>query len=327
MGLRQLKQMKFAEAEQHFRTAIKRLTNNYTSPKDGEPFYYLGVTLQEQGKYDDAYDAFFKSTWSQAWRGPAYFGIAQIDTRRGNLDLALDHVNRSLNANDLNTQALNLKATLLRHLNRPQEVLAMLDAAEKLTDRLDVRLLTERWRCASDALKLRPNKDDNTKLTTMAAKSLKTLKATTQDFPEVGLETITEYGDAGLWEDGGIVCGLMVDVAKDKQHVSPLAYYCVGHFAELTGKADLAAEYRKRAAAASPDNVFPFQWEAIAALRGAVKANPEDSRAVLSGQSAVRLAAGRSDQTLGTIGEARSVACDCASQSGGGVCPSKANAR
>src|SRR5262249_32496399 len=144
LGIRQLKQAKFAEAEQHFRKAIERLTVNYTSPKDGEPFYYLGVALKAQGKHDEAFDAFYKATWSEAWRGPAYFSLAEIATRREDFSAALDFVNRSLEANALNIRALTLKAALLRRLDRKKDALAVLDAAPEI-DPLDVQLLAERW--------------------------------------------------------------------------------------------------------------------------------------------------------------------------------------
>ena len=140
LGIRKLKAAKFTEAEQHFRTAIKRLSTNYTSPKDGEPFYYLGVALESQGKHDDAFDAFLKASWSEAWRGPAYFAAAQIDAQRNDFAAALDHVDRSLLANGLNLQALNLKSAVLRHLGRTTDALAVVEEAARRVDPLDVGL-------------------------------------------------------------------------------------------------------------------------------------------------------------------------------------------
>ena len=83
LGIREFKEARFAEAEQHFRAALARLTANYTSPKNGEPFYYLGLALKAQGKNDEAFTAFYKATWSEAWRDPAYFSLAEIATGRG----------------------------------------------------------------------------------------------------------------------------------------------------------------------------------------------------------------------------------------------------
>jgi len=44
----------FTEAEACLRTALAHVTHDYTSPQDGAPFYYLGVALVAQGRYDEA---------------------------------------------------------------------------------------------------------------------------------------------------------------------------------------------------------------------------------------------------------------------------------
>src|SRR5262249_9205053 len=72
---------------------------------------------------------------------------------------------------------------------------------------------------------------------------------------------------------------LMVETAPDKARISPLVYYYLGHFVERLGSAADAARFRKAAATASPDYVFPFQWEAIHVLRRAMEAEPNDARA------------------------------------------------
>jgi tetratricopeptide (TPR) repeat protein len=259
LGIRKLKQARFDEAEQHFRKSIERLTAQFTSPKDGEPFYFLGVAFKAQGGHDDAFDAFAKAAWSEAWRGPAYYSLAEIATRRGDYPAARDYVKRSLDANALNIRALTLHAALLRHSDRAREAIAALDAAA-LTDPLDVRLMTERW-LAGDK------------------KAGNELSATLRDHPATGLEVATEYGNAGLWQDGTAVLTKLIESAKDKSSISPLAYYYLGQFAERLGNQTQAAEYRQLAATASPDYCFPFQWEAIHVLRRAMEANPNDARA------------------------------------------------
>jgi tetratricopeptide (TPR) repeat protein len=271
LGIRKLKQAKFAEAEQHFRKALERLTVNYTSPKDGEPFYYLGVALKVQGKFDDAFDAFYKATWSEAWRGPAYFSLAEIASRRGDFSAALDYVNRSLDANELNIRALTLKAAVLRHTGHTKEALAALDAAEKI-DPLDVRIMAERWLAGDEKIG-------------------RELDATVNRHPNTGLETATEYGNAGLWQDGIQVLrlvGVYADLAdKSPQGIRlvppaafPIASYYFGQFAERLGEGAKAAEYRDYAAKIIiSDYVFPFQWEAIHVLRRAMQLNPNDANA------------------------------------------------
>src|SRR4051812_42365625 len=46
LGIRAFKQSRFAEAEQYFRKALARLTDRYTTPKDAEATYYLGLSLK-----------------------------------------------------------------------------------------------------------------------------------------------------------------------------------------------------------------------------------------------------------------------------------------
>ena len=64
-------------------TAIGRLTGLNPNPYDGEPLYLLGVSLRRQGRDDEAYDAFAKATWNQAWAGAAYHALAEIDAAGG----------------------------------------------------------------------------------------------------------------------------------------------------------------------------------------------------------------------------------------------------
>lgn len=259
LGIRELKQAKFAEAEQHFRKALERLTANYTSPKDGEPFYYLGVALKAQGKPDEAFAALFKATWSEAWRGPAYYSIAEIATRRGDFSAALDYLGRSLDANALNLRALNLKAAVLRHSGHAKAARAVLEVATRQTDPLDVRLMAERWLAGDKQV-------------------LGELTATLRKFPATGLETATEYGNAGLWQDGSELLRLMEGTGRGTPEL-PLAMYYAGQFAERLGRHQDAAGYREVAAGLRTDAVFPFQWEAIHVLRRAMELNPKDANA------------------------------------------------
>jgi tetratricopeptide (TPR) repeat protein len=260
LGIRQLKQAKFAPAEAHFRKALERLTAQYTSPRDGEPFYYLGLALNAQDKQNEAFDAFYKATWSQAWRAPAYFSLAEIATRRGDFAAALDYLDRSLDANALDIRALTLKAAVLRHASRPKDALAVLNIAAQKIDPLDVRLMAERW--------LDGDKQAAADLT-----------ATLRDFPANTLETAAELGNAGLWQDGIAVLTLAVAAAKDKTRVSPMVYYYLAQYSEAAGNPGKASEYRNLATKMSPDYVFPFQWESISPLRRTIQLNPRDARA------------------------------------------------
>ena len=128
LGRLWLRRGDFARAEAHFRKAIATLTRWNFNPYDGEPYYNLGLALAYQDRLDDAYAAFYKGIWSYAWQSAGYYALAAIDVRRGDLNTALDHLDRSLSANGLNQKAANLKTAVLRHLGRPADALALADA-------------------------------------------------------------------------------------------------------------------------------------------------------------------------------------------------------
>ena len=46
MGIVQFKKARYDEAEQFFRKALERITDRYTTPKDGEADYYLAAALK-----------------------------------------------------------------------------------------------------------------------------------------------------------------------------------------------------------------------------------------------------------------------------------------
>ncbi|WPJ97539.1 DUF5107 domain-containing protein [Coraliomargarita algicola] len=149
VGLLCLTNGEFDKAEQHFRTAIARLTRRNPNPYDGEPYYNLGLTLRYQADaivatdttqatklLEAAYAALYKSTWNQAWQSAAYHALAEIDCRRQNWHNALDHLDRSLRVNTDNLGARNLRARVLQCLDRHDEAEAQVLATHRL-DPLD----------------------------------------------------------------------------------------------------------------------------------------------------------------------------------------------
>ena len=261
LGITYYKRARYEEAEEFFRKALERATDNYTTPKDAEAIYYLGATLQAQGKTDEAYTQFYKATWSQAWKAAGYYSLAEIATRRGDLTAALDLVDRSIDSNALNIRAQNLKASLLRHLGRPTEALQVLASAAHKADPLDVRSMAERWLASKDPTAAR------------------TLASTMNNHPATAQETAAEYLNAGLWQDGTDALLQMTAAAPDKSRIHPMVYYYLGYFANKLGQAQKASEYYELAMTMPQDYVFPFQNEAIDVLRQAIKANSRDARA------------------------------------------------
>ena len=111
----------FAGAEEHFRTAIARMTERNPNPYDSEAYVNLGLALLYQERDDEAYDAFYKATWTAAEQETGFYYLAAIDCRRGDLRLALEHIDRSLVRNCHNLKARALRGMILDALGRRDE--------------------------------------------------------------------------------------------------------------------------------------------------------------------------------------------------------------
>ena len=120
-GLLLLRRGCFAEAEEHFRAAIRRLTMYVPNPYDSEPFYNLGLALLYQGREKEAYDAFYKATWTSEEQEMSFYGLAVIAARNGKYEEALGFVEKGLVRNVHNVRARGLKAALLAKIGRKEE--------------------------------------------------------------------------------------------------------------------------------------------------------------------------------------------------------------
>ncbi|MGA2607521.1 MAG: DUF5107 domain-containing protein [Terriglobia bacterium] len=256
----------FKEAEEKLRTALRRSTHDYTSPKDGEAFYYLGVALEGQGKYEAAYDAFYKATWSRAWDAAGYYALAQIACRRGQYTQAVDFLDRSISLNALNTMALNLKAVASRHLGKADQ--AKLLASQVLSvDPLDS------WAGNEQVLA-----EFASGQKTEAERELAALKSKMRDDGQSYLELATDYGDCGLWDEAINVLSRLDDASNFGGGCPMVAYY-LGYFYEMQGNAAEAAKHYRLASKMPPDYCFPLRWESGEVLNHAMNNNPKDARA------------------------------------------------
>ena len=144
MGLLNLRKGQLETAITYFDKAIDSLTRHNPNPYDGEPLFNRGLALNFLGKKDEAYASFFKACWNAQWQDAGYFNLAQIDCFRGNLEKALDLVDRALIKNWHNHKARHLKVIILRKSGK-------LEAANKLIeeslviDKFNFGVLYERY--------------------------------------------------------------------------------------------------------------------------------------------------------------------------------------
>lgn len=255
MGLLLLRRGKFVEAEQYFRTAIETQTERNPNPYDGEPHYNLGWSLVLQGKKDEAYKAFYKSTWNAAWQDCGYFALAQIDASKHLWVDALDRVDRGLIRNWHNHKARQLKVSILRNLGRKEEALKLVEESLKI-DTFNMGCRFEKYLLT----------DDKVVLTDM----VELMRGATHPSIEYALD----FASAGMYKEASFL--LKANIV-DENNVYPMVYYALGYFASQMGEAKIALEYYKKAATMSAERCFPNRLEEILILEDAMAKNPSDS--------------------------------------------------
>jgi len=265
LGILYSKRGLFKEAEEKLNQAIGRVTRNYTSPRHGEAYYYLGVVLKAQGKDKAAYDAFYKATWSQAWHTAAYYSLAELACQKGDFSKALDFLDRSLSTNMLNTKALSLKTAVLRRLGRLREAERL--ASEVLAfDPLDFWAGNELYLVKS-AMGLKKE----------AIEEMRALRVMMRDSVQSYLETAIDYSNCGLWDEAIEILSRLVS-SKSAESAYPLLYYWLGYLWEKKGEEKEALKYYKLASKMPVDYCFPFLLESIRVLGSVEKRNPVDTR-------------------------------------------------
>lgn len=254
LGLWLLRRGQFSESERYFRTAIETQLERNPNPYDGEPHYNLGLALSYQGKYDDAYAAFYKSCWNAAMQDAGYFACAQISSRNGDLDEALYEVNKSLVRNWHNNKARKLKAALLRKMNRSEEALDLIKESLKI-DLFNFGCRFELYLIKRDPAVL----DELIHL----------MRNEIQNYEMIALD----YISAGMYKEAI----QFLEIGSSVSSTTPMTWYYMGWALKLADK-DSQDAFEK-AAKHSPDYCFPNRLEAILALECAQKLNPSDAKA------------------------------------------------
>ena len=257
MGKWHLQRGELAPAENHFRAAIARLTLRNPNPADGEPLYQLGLTLRLRalakggGDLADAYAAFYKATWNQAWAAASYHALAEIDATRGDWASAVEHTGRVLRLDADNLRARNLHVVALRQVGRSEEASGVLRETLGL-DPLDwwARLL------AGDPLAC-----DN----------------------QVRLDLAHDFVRAGLLAEAASVLASAPLRSSNPADLGspPLLAYTAAWIAHLRGDTRAQRTHLERAKAAAMDYCFPARLEEILVLESAVAADARDARAPL----------------------------------------------
>jgi tetratricopeptide (TPR) repeat protein len=267
LGIKYLKRAMFEQAEQRLRKAIERVSADYTRPGNTEAYYHLGLVLEAQGQFDEAYDVFYRATWDYAFHSPAYYQLAELSCRKGDFTSALEQIDRSLSTNALNTKALNVKAAILRKLGRFTEAKQIATGILAI-DPLDFLAMNELY--LAYGASGRQNR---------AKKVLADLERKMAGQVESYLELAVDYGNCGLWDKAIEVLSRPVENKLDFAGTYPMVYYYLGYFHGENGDNAGASKYFSLAAKMPMDYCFPFRLESVEVLNYAIENNPGDARA------------------------------------------------
>lgn len=257
VGLLLLRRGQFEKAEDYFRTAVEVLTERSPNPYDGEPHYNLGCSLKIQGKLDEAYTAFFKSTWNAAWQDAAFFALAQIDCIRGEWQEALERIDSCLIRNWHNHKARQLKTSILRKLGRTDEALVLANESIAI-DHFNMGCRFEKYLLTNDEVELN-------EINTIMRK-----------WSHGYIEYALDFAGAGLYDEA---IRFLQECIPDVDAVYPMVYYTIGYFESMKGNKNEAVEWYKKASKLPSEKCFPSRIEEVTILQDAILLNPTDAKA------------------------------------------------
>lgn len=234
MGRRLLKRGELEKAERHLRRAIGRITRRHPNPESGEAHYVLGLCLVFQGRLDEAYNLLAKAAWDAAWKSPALYQLACIDSRRGDHALALERLDEAISLNADHGKAIALWAAIERRMEADE-------SPDALEEWLEIDPLDHWARC---------------EMMWRGEISVKEFLKVCRNDAQTLLDLVFDYADAGLVDDAVALLEMhLANPLVESAVPNPLGRAVSSRYvlAWLKQDAALLEEARKQ----SPDYFFP----------------------------------------------------------------------
>ena len=270
MGVWYLRRGRFDKAEGYLRKAVKIWQKRNPNPYDSEAVFNLALCLKYLNHPQEAYELFWKSTWSKGWADAGYFEAACISVSQGRYADALDELNRSLIFNGCNHKARALKAAVLRIQQEARQKGGLqMGSSKELNERLS--LIKESLQLDHFNYCIRYEQYLLTKDKDLLKELKQLLRKSSQNYDEMALD----YIQAGLYDEA-------IDtwmIAEKEKAVSPMTYYYIGYAKAMQGHMDEAKTYFEKAETIKPDYCFPNRLEDIQALSAAKALNPDGAKA------------------------------------------------
>ncbi len=246
-GLWLLRNAKAEESIPYFRAAIRKQTWRNPNPYAGEPYFNLGLALERTNRLPEAFDAFFKATWSAETAGPAYFHLACIAARQGKEREGLRFAEESLIRGWHNMKTRSLKASLLARL-APDAPETRQFLAESLA--IDPLYLSLLWR----------------------AEDKSAYQNATGGRPEEALNTALEFLSFGCPADAE-------SVLESCAAEYPMKYWTLAYALEKMNRREEAIQAARKAESLPTDFVFPNRPEERTILENAIALLPAAPKA------------------------------------------------
>ncbi|TMM53378.1 DUF5107 domain-containing protein [Maribacter algarum] len=249
LGQRRLGQMKYEEAFSYLQKAADKLKIKYYQPKEGELYYYMGMAQKALGQMEEATANLARATWYYQWFSAANYQLAQIESKKGNHEKALEYIREAYSTNNRDGRIVTLYAGLLRNAGMQEKAVTLLDNL-LVYDPLNFVALYEKGLSEGDASMAKWHKN-------------------MQDLDNNYLEIATHYINMGFNEDG------MTLLSSLENPKNPLIAYYLSYFQSELGD-EAAAKNILQSAKYSLDYAFPYRPETEIVLKKALELNPQD---------------------------------------------------
>lgn len=216
---------------------------------DGEANYLYALANKHLGHQTDAKDGFSVATYSTGFRSAAYAQLAGLSIRKRDYTLAETYIEKSLESNARNMDALQERLICYRYTNQTEK------ARTEIAAILEQTPLNHFARY--EAYLHSPSDSSRAEFTRMIRNELP---------HETYLEMALWYAALGCTNEATELCAFA--------HHYPIAVYLHSYLLHQTGKDKEAEALLTKANAASPAMVFPFRPEMLKPLEWAASALP-----------------------------------------------------
>ncbi len=230
--------------------AVECLYNQ--NPEDGSVGYLRGICLKQFGRYDEAYNAFYRAAWSQNVISPAMTALAGIDGKLKNYSDMLSHAETALEKEARNPLAAPYAALALAKLGDTRR------AAEYCKQALAKDPLNHLARYA---------------LATITGKGKTAFFESLRSNPaETALDLAFDLLDGGFTDE----TASLIKGAIPYSNNCAMLHYTLAYCYEIQGNPELASRHRAKAAKNPIVDVFPSRRGEITVLNAALTANAKD---------------------------------------------------